>query len=53
MHKKMRRLALGKETLSALAEERLNAALGADPTQSPRSQVDACPTRLCPTNAGC
>lgn len=53
MHKKTRRLALGKDTLNALADVHLNAALGADPTNSPRSQVDACPTRLCPTRADC
>lgn len=51
MNKKLKKLALGKETVRALEDQDLAAALGG--ANGGRSAIDACPTRLCPTRLDC
>lgn len=53
MNKKLKKLVLGKDTLRALEDQDLAAALGGALTTGPRSAIDACPTRLCPTRLDC
>lgn len=51
MNKKLKKLALGKDTVRALEDQDLAAALGG--ANGGRSAIDACPTRLCPTRLEC
>jgi hypothetical protein len=53
MNKKLKKLSLGKDTVRALEDQDLLAALGGAPTTGGRSAIDACPTRLCPTLIDC
>jgi hypothetical protein len=51
MNKKLKKLSLGKDTVRALEDQDIAAALGG--AGGGRSAIDACPSRLCPTVVGC